>query len=400
MKLRALIILWIAILVILGAILFYRTPEPQRNMVYYASCVEKIEEGGEVPAGCIIISADDKDYLAKVNSYLKKNALVMDIVKAGEVTGKAVWDDYSDIVAASETAALKKNILILVIVALAGAGFIELIYINYLRPFSKLEKFAGEVAKGNLDFPLEAGRGDYFGSFTESFDLMREELLAARVREADAQKAKQEMLAELSHDIRTPLATINATCEVLEVKSGDDDIKNKAGVIRSKVSTIDSLIANLMSASLDEASELKVEPSEQPSLLINEMIDNLRDSADIKNVNEVPECLLYYDPLRLEQVIDNIVGNSIKYAKTLITVEYIKEENGIIIKISDEGPGVPEDELSLLTQKFYRGGESKGKPGSGLGLYLADSFMKKMDGDLSLHNGDKGFVAEIFVKKI
>ena len=68
MKLRVLIVLWIAILVVLGAILFYKPPEPQRNMVYYAGCVEKIAEGGEAPSGCIVISADDKDYLAKVNS--------------------------------------------------------------------------------------------------------------------------------------------------------------------------------------------------------------------------------------------------------------------------------------------------------------------------------------------
>ena len=288
-------------------------------------------------------------------------------------------------------------LVILVIAALAGAGFIEIIYVNYLKPFNKLEKFAGEVAKGNLDFPLEAGRNDFFGSFTESFDIMREELLSAREREAEHEKAKQEMLAELSHDIRTPLATINATCEVLEVKSKDDDIKNKAGVIKSKVSTIDSLIANLMSASLDEASELRVEPSEQSSLLINGMIDALRDSAEIKTVNGVPECLLFFDPLRLEQVIDNIVGNSIKYAKTIITVEYIKEDNGVIIKISDEGPGVPDEALSLLTQKFYRGEDAKGKPGSGLGLYLAESFMKKMDGDLVAESNGDGLTITLVI---
>ncbi|MCR4671395.1 MAG: HAMP domain-containing histidine kinase [Saccharofermentans sp.] len=400
MKLRALILVWILLLAAAAAVLFWPRPATTRDMVYYASQVDIIARGGHIPEGCEVIEISDPDYIAKNNAALKRNALVMDIIKDGVITGKAVFYDSDDAAAESARDDVIRNIIILAVIAAGGALLIILIYIKFLRPFSKLEKFAGEVAKGNLDFPLEAGRGDYFGSFTESFDLMREELLAARVREADAQKAKQEMLAELSHDIRTPLATINATCEVLEVKSGDDDIKNKAGVIRSKVSTIDSLIANLMSASLDEASELKVEPSEQPSLLINEMIDNLRDSADIKTVNEVPECLLFYDPLRLEQVIDNIVGNSIKYGKALITVEYIKEDNGIIIKISDEGPGVPEDELSLLTQKFYRGGDSKGKPGSGLGLYLADSFMKKMDGDLSLHNGDKGFVAEIFVKKI
>ena len=400
MKLRNLIILWVAVLMVLGAVLFWQTPKHKRNMVYYSSAVEKISDTGDVPSGCIVIYTDDKDYIAKVNGYLKNNALVMDIVKDGEVIGKAIWDDIGEIEDAHNRDNIVRNVVILVFVALAGAGLIEVIYVKFIRPFNKLEKFAGEVAKGNLDFPLKAGRNDYFGSFTESFDIMREELKAARAREADAQKGKLEMLAELSHDIRTPLATINATCEVLEVKSSDDDVKNKAGVIKSKVSTIDSLIANLMSASLDEASELRVTPSENSSLMIAEMIANLKDAADIREVNEIPECLLYFDPLRLEQVIDNIVGNSIKYAKTAITVEYIKEDNGVIIKISDEGPGVPEEALSLLTQKFYRGADAQGKPGSGLGLYLADSFMNKMEGDLNLHNGDKGFVAEIFVKKI
>ncbi|MBP5655280.1 MAG: HAMP domain-containing histidine kinase [Clostridiales bacterium] len=400
MKLRVLIICLIALLGVTAAVLFWPQSEPARDMVYYASRVEGIARGGQVPEGCEVISIDDPYYVAKNNEALKRNAVVMDIIEDGVITGKAIFYDHDIAAAESARNTTVRNIVILAVIAAGGAALIAAVYVRFLRPFNKLEKFAGEVAKGNLDFPLEAGRGDFFGSFTESFDLMREELLAARVREADAQKAKQEMLAELSHDIRTPLATINATCEVLEVKSGDDDVRTKAGVIRSKVGTIDSLIANLMSASLDEASELSVTPAENSSLLIAGMFDNLKDAAELNITDPVPECLLYFDPLRLEQVIDNIVGNSIKYAGTPITVSFSKTSSGVVIRISDEGPGVPEDELSLLTQKFYRGGDAKGKPGSGLGLFLADSFMKKMEGDLNVYNGNKGFVAEVFVRKV
>ena len=400
MKFRYVVICWI-VLICAGLILVFRRSERSvRDMVYYNSQVEKIAEGGSAPEGCVVINVTDADYASRLNGYYRSGALVMDIVRDGVVTGKAVWNDVDDDVAAVGRGMTVRMIVVWAAFAAAGTALLIFVYVKYIRPFRKLGKFAGEVARGNLDFPLAKGRGDFFGGFTESFDIMREELKSARAKEAEMQKAKQEMLAELSHDIRTPLATISATCEVLEVKHPSPDVTSKTEVIRAKAATIDSLISNMMSASLEEVSELKVAPSDNPSLMIGDMIDNLKAAGNVRETGSVPECLLYYDPLRMEQVIDNIIGNSLKYAKTDVTVEYSKNDKGIIIRISDEGPGVPEEELSLLTQKFYRGTGSSGLPGSGLGLYLADYFMRKMEGEIEFHNGrDGGFVAEIFVRK-
>ena len=402
MRFRNIVLVWIVILALCLVPVFLRRPPKERDMVYYNSAVSAICEGEDPPEGCEVIMAADDGYEARLNSYYRSGALIMDITKDGTVVGKAVWDDAASMRQEQERSLFIKLVSIWGITAAAGTLLLILVYIRYLRPFNKLQKFTGEVARGNLDFPLSVGRRDFFGNFTESFDIMREELKAARAKEAAMQKAKQEMLAELSHDIRTPLAIIGATCEVMEVTSADPSIPEKTEIIRSKVGTIDSLIDNMMAASLAEAEELKVEPREESSLLISSMIGSLSDAATIKEEGELPQCLLWYDPLRLEQVIDNIAGNSIKYAGTPITVTYGRTDNGVLIKISDEGPGVPEEELSLLTQKFFRGKGSDGRPGSGLGLYLADYFMKKMDGDISFRNGGKdgGFVAEIFIKKV
>jgi signal transduction histidine kinase len=68
-------------------------------------------------------------------------------------------------------------------------------------------------------------RHNYFGAFTESFDRMREELKLSSEREAAANRSKQELVAEISHDIKTPVATIKATCEVMEIKYKEDDIQ-------------------------------------------------------------------------------------------------------------------------------------------------------------------------------
>ena len=401
MKFRYIVLCWI-VLLCLGLIpLFIKSERPVRDMVYYNSQVIKIAEGGQVPSGCEVIHVTDSDYEARLNSFYKSGALIMDIVADGELTGKAVWNDVSDEMTVMEQRSVARTLIVWAIVAVAGSLLLIYVYIKYLRPFKKLSKFAGEVARGNLDFPLSIGRNDFFGGFTESFDIMREELKSARAKEAALQKAKQEMLAELSHDIRTPLATISATCEVLEVKNPTEDVTSKTGVIKAKIATIDSLISNMMSASLAEVEELKVEPCEESSRQILSMVNNLRDVGDISVSGELPECLLYYDPLRLEQVLDNIVGNSLKYAGTPIEIEYIRQERGVVIKISDKGPGVSEEELSLVTQKFYRGAGAEGRPGSGLGLYLVDYFMKKMEGDVVFYNASEGgFVAEVFVRKV
>jgi len=401
MKFRAIVICWI-LLLLLCLIPMFKLPGKQtRDMVYHSTQVNSIAEGGPVPEGCEVIWVTDSDYSARLNSFYKSNALVMDIVQDGVITGKAVWDDASLNEETMQKDTRFRMIVIWAAVAAAGTLLLIYVYITYIRPFKKLNKFAGEVARGNLDFPLGKGRNDFFGGFTESFDIMRTELKNARAKEASLQKAKQEMLAEISHDIRTPLSTISATCEVLEIKNPTPDVTSKTEVIRSKVATIDSLISNMMSASLAEVEELKVEPHEESSLLISTMVNNLHDVGDINVTGDLPECLLFFDPLRLEQVIDNVVGNSLKYAGTPIDVEYIRQEKGVVIRISDRGPGVNEDELSLVTQKFYRASGSEGRQGSGLGLYLADYFMKKMDGEIGFYNRDGGgFVAEIFVRKV
>jgi signal transduction histidine kinase len=244
---------------------------------------------------------------------------------------------------------------------------------------------------------------NYFGAFTESFDRMREELKLSNEREAAANRSKQELVAELSHDIKTPVATIKATCEVMEIKYQDPDVKEKVSVIKSKATSVEHLIDNMFRATLDDLDELKVTPREESSLIIEDMLKGLRFYGTVEQKGSIPECLIMVDKLRLEQVIDNIAGNSFKYAGTALEVDYKTEKDNIRVILSDRGPGVPEDELSLVTSKFYRGSAAaeSAKDGSGLGLYLASRFMEKMGGGLEVRNREGGgFTVEIIIRKV
>ena len=297
-----------------------------------------------------------------------------------------------------------KTELICVMCAAYAAGLILLavVWYFYIRPFNKLSDFAASVSKGNLNVPLNMDKHNYFGAFMESFDRMREELKLSSEREAAANRSKKELVAELSHDIKTPVATIKATCEVMEVKYKEPDVQEKVAIIKSRASSVEQLVDNMFKATLDDLDELKVTPRDESSLIIGDILNDLRFYGKVEQKGAIPECLISVDKLRLEQVIDNIAGNSFKYAGTPLEAEFRSEGDNIRVILSDRGPGVPEDELAMLTTKFYRGSKASesGKDGSGLGLYLASLFMEKMGGGLELRNREGGgFTAEIIIRK-
>ena len=124
--------------------------------------------------------------------------------------------------------------------------------------------------------------------------------------------------------------------------------------------------------------------------------DHLRKAGDF----EIPSCTVYADKVRLQQSLDNIFMNSYKYADTPITVEAVIEKEYLKITISDEGPGVSEEELPLLKNKYERGSNASDKDGAGLGLYLTNYFMEHMEGKLILDNKEKGFAASLYLRTI
>ena len=346
---------------------------------------------------------------------------------------KKIWNNLNSNLEQGRDMMLKYVIIFWAVLLVIGIIFILVIHHFMIKPVKEMENFASEIAKGNLDVPLPIHRNNMFGSFTESFDIMREELKVSKEREFEAEKAKREMVAELSHDLKTPVATIRATCEVLDLKYKkeiekteellkekdnkeiEDRLTNlkgnleKIGYIYKKADTINELVGSVFRATLDDMQEIKIEPKENDSLIIESYFASLKEYGNIILDNHIPECLLIFDKLRMEQVIDNIVGNSYKYAGTDIHVSFAETEmlstakgsKNIFIKITirDSGPGVPEEDLPLLTEKFHRGGNAGDKQGYGLGMYLANHYMEKQGGGMEYYN-DHGFVVEILVRKV
>lgn len=330
-----------------------------------------------------------------VNAGIAHRDTMLDVELGGKPVGKLIIYNDDALMRQSEKRA--------VVAAAAAAMLLQLGicagYFCYLRramviPFRKLERFAQRVAGGNLDIPLEMDRHNLFGAFTESFDLMRAELKKARLAEAKANAAKKELVAKLSHDIKTPVASIKAASEVGAALAADGKSRENYRQIIQKADQINTLVTNLFSATLEELQELTVTPSDMDSGELPALLENA-DYLHRAALPNLPDCLLFADKLRLQQVFDNIFANSYKYAGTKIDVKVKLEEGYLTVCVEDCGGGVAEEELPHLKEKFKRGGNAQGIEGAGLGLYISDHCMREMGGRLTVENGTAGLRATV-----
>ncbi|EGC02474.1 ATPase/histidine kinase/DNA gyrase B/HSP90 domain protein [Ruminococcus albus 8] len=300
-----------------------------------------------------------------------------------------------------------------VIILLGMVGFGVYLNRNVITPFKRMQSFAGKVAEGRLDEPLAMDRDNLFGAFSESFDIMREELSASKQRELELQKKERELVASLSHDLKTPVTGIKLAAELLQmrlsVKAENSDsgitfsrdetnsINDSVDGILQKSEQINSLVSDLFTATLDDLGEFKVNCRDENSAVLADIVKSC-DDKHYAVMGELPQVIISIDRKRMTQVVGNIISNSYKYADTAINVDFKLSEGFLEMRLQDHGNGVSSEEIELITNKFYRGKEwaDSEKDGNGLGLYIAKSLMKKMNGDLTAES-DGGLAVTLII---
>ncbi|MCI8646146.1 MAG: HAMP domain-containing histidine kinase [Firmicutes bacterium] len=330
-----------------------------------------------------------------INSAVRHRDTILDIRPRGTTSGRLILHNTS---AQSLQSKKQTCILLLMGVLLLQCGICiwYLLYLNrrIIAPFHQLKEFSKRIASGNLDIPLEMDRHNLFGAFTESFDIMRSELKKARQAEAKANASKKELVAELSHDIKTPVASIKAASEVGAALSGNEKLKDNYSQIIRKADQINTLIENLFTAALKDLTQLSVIPGDMDSRELKTLLEN-SDYLHWAELPPVPDCLLYADKLRLQQVLDNIFANAYKYAAPPILLSASLEDWCLSLVIEDMGTGVSPEELPHIKEKFKRGSNAQKVEGAGLGLYISNYFMQEMSGTLYLENGKNGLKAVV-----
>ena len=326
------------------------------------------------------------------------------IIESNQITGSVILTDSE-----KRFDKLRTNIiliyigccLVLITAVLAFGAYIRK---TIILPFDKMKDFASFVAAGDLEKPLEMDKNNMFGAFSESFDIMREELKSSKKRELALQKKERELVASLSHDLKTPVTGIKLTSELMAAvfsqNEGQEltvtpDMTVKMKNIYKKAEEINVLVSDLFSSTLEDLGEFKVNCTDEDSAVIAEVVSKYDDRGLVR-ISNIPQVMIRIDKLRLSQVIGNIISNSYKYAGTLIDVYSHIEDEFLEVSISDSGQGVPDDEIELITNKFYRGKDHGDKEGSGLGLYIAKMLMDKMGGELTV-SSDNGLRVTLLI---
>jgi signal transduction histidine kinase/CheY-like chemotaxis protein len=229
-----------------------------------------------------------------------------------------------------------------------------------------------------------------FGSFITMTLLISyrfaDTMTKARIRAESAVEAKSQFLSNMSHEIRTPLNSVIALADLLQKTDSEEDKKEFLVSIKKSGETLLSIINDILDYSKIEANELIIRKNKlnirdflRDVYAINKPICNEK-SITLKLFidEEVPHCVVT-DATRLQQILNNLVGNAIKFTKTgsiEIKVERIHEEaipGNLKFSVIDTGPGIQEDKIPLLFERFSQieDRESKKLTGTGLGLAIS-----------------------------
>ena len=264
------------------------------------------------------------------------------------------------------------------------------VYFQILRPFDKMKYFASEIAKGNFDVPLKYERSNYFGAFTWAFDSMRKEVKSARRAEHEAVENNKTVIATLSHDIKTPIASIRAYAEGLEANL-DKSPERRARylqVLMKKCDEVTNLTNDLFLHSLSEMGRIEIKPEEFELVPFMEQTieDITADKKDVIFTKPDFSPIVTADKKRMTQLVENLINNSRKYGKSEINISMTKTDESVRINFADRGSGIPDEDMPFITDKFYRGKNCGNENGSGLGLYIVKYIAEKSGGTLELQN--------------
>lgn len=248
---------------------------------------------------------------------------------------------------------------------------------------------------------LLASAADQIGQAVRRERLARQALDLEVTRRSD--ELKTALLVSVSHDLRTPLAAIRAAAGNLadpEVDLDDGERRQLAVAIDDEATRLNRLVGNLLDMSRVEARDLA--PALTPIPLadaVEAVVERMRPLLGSRRIEiEVPPDLppVRADATLLDQALGNVLDNVAKHTPdgTPARIEASREDDAILLVIEDSGPGVPEDAVGRLFERFYRVAPARGGTrGSGLGLAVVKGFVEAMGGTVRAAAGQQGGLA-------
>jgi signal transduction histidine kinase len=275
--------------------------------------------------------------------------------------------------------------------SVVAAGILALILgavlsFQITAPLRQLKKAAGAIAQGDLSQRVQIHTHDELGELGQTFNHMAESLSRAEIQ-------RQHLVADVAHELRTPLAAIQGTLEGMQdgILPLDDE---QIAALHAETTLLNRLVGDLRLLSLAEAGQLKLErQATGPGEFVQKVVERAKSQANQKNIRletniqaGLPE--IWIDSDRITQVLNNLISNALRYAPEggIITVQVSKSPSGSSLQFSvtDTGAGIDAENLPYVFDRFYRADRSRARSsgGSGLGLAIVKQLVEAHGGSV------------------
>ncbi len=291
------------------------------------------------------------------------------------------------------------KLLIFTELCIAAAFLITLgvciyIGIHILRPFEKLSSYPEKLSKNQLTEKLPETKNRFFGKFTWGINMLSDRLTNDRRRIGELSREHLTMLTTIAHGIKTPVSNIRLYADAIStgLYQPDGKVNESDAEVAGKISKNADEIASIVKELIDKAQGgvVDFEPSIQ-NFYLNELIGFLSEEYENRlNVLKIPHsfelesnAIIKSDRDGICRILSQLMENAIKYGNgDGINVRISKDEEGYLISVKNKGKVIPDKELPFLFNSFYRGSNSEGIPGSGIGLFECYEITHKLCGDI------------------
>lgn len=293
--------------------------------------------------------------------------------------------------------------------ALAVVGSVLLAQVaatTVLRPVHRLGEAARQLGEGKLDTRLRVTGADELADLSRTFNSAAESLQKKVADMSAREESSRRFVADMSHELRTPLTALTAVTEVLEDEQDSLDrmIAPAVALVVSETRRLNDLVENLMEVTRFDAGTARLVLDEVDIAdQITACID-ARAWLDAVDLDAERGIVAPLDPRRLDVILANLIGNALKHGGSPVRVSVRTEDDELVIAVRDHGPGIPEEVLPHVFDRFYKASASRPRSeGSGLGLSIAMENALIHGGSITASNsvGEDGAVdGAVFVLRL
>ncbi|MBV7274021.1 sensor histidine kinase [Clostridium thailandense] len=297
-------------------------------------------------------------------------------------------------------------LFIIIIIILTNRLLTRFVFKSIITPLDTLVYGVHQIRDGNLDYHIEYDGKDEFAGVCSDFNEMAQRLLdSVNARQKDEANRK-ELIAGISHDLRTPLTSIKAYVEGIEkgVASTPETQKRYLDTIKNKTNDLEHIVNQLFLFSKLDIGEFpfyleRINIGKEMSNMVASLSEEYqRKGLGIELAQNVENIYVQVDIVQLRNAVINILENSVKYKtqeKGQMKISCKEEDKYVTITLADNGPGVSDEALEKLFDVFYRGDRARTNPskGSGLGLSITAKILEKLGGSIRAENVPEGGLA-------